>query len=81
MTLSQFMSKSTKRCLSFHKILKKDKSFEWNKECEKAFAHVKEYLSYPLILTRLEAKETLFLYIVTFDEAVGTVFIIERDVE
>ena len=30
------LSKFPKRCLSFYKVLKKDKSFMWNKGCEKA---------------------------------------------
>ena len=72
------MSKSVEKCLLFYKVLKKDKSFGWNEKCEKAFTKFKEYFSYLLILTRSNVRETLFLYIVAFDEAMGTVLIIER---
>ena len=34
-TLSQFMSKLVEKCLSFYKILKKEKYFNWGKDCEK----------------------------------------------
>ena len=59
-TLSQFMSKSVEKCLPLYKILKKDKSFRWNEEYEKAFIHLKEYLSSLLILTRPNDGEIFF---------------------
>ncbi|KAK0587999.1 hypothetical protein LWI29_032483 [Acer saccharum] len=36
-SLSRFIAKSTDRCLSFFKALKKGKGVEWNEDCERAF--------------------------------------------
>ena len=36
--LSHFMSRLAEKCLPFNKILKKDKSFIWGNDCEKAFS-------------------------------------------
>ena len=72
------MSKSVEKCLPLYKILKKDKSFRWSEDCENAFIKLKEYFSSLLMLVRLKDGHTLFLYIVTFDEVVGIVLIIER---
>ena len=60
-------------------MLKKDKSLRWNEECKKPFIQIQEKLSYPLILTRPKVGEILFLYITTFEKAMGIVSIIERD--
>ena len=73
------MSKFTKRCLPFYKLLKKDKIFGWNEECEKAFIQLKEYLSSLPILTRPKVEETIFLYIATSKAAVGIMLIVERN--
>ena len=75
------MSKLPKKCLPFYKILKKDKSSRWSEDCENAFTKLKEYLSFLPILSRLEDEETLFIYITTSDEAVGTMLIVERNSE
>ena len=73
------MFKSVERCLSFYKMLKKDKAFEWSEYCEKAIVKLKNYLSSPLILIQPEDEETLFLYITMLDEAMGTIIIMKRD--
>ena len=75
------MSKFVEKCLPFFKILKKDKSFGWSEECGKAFTQLKEYLSFPQILTGSKDGETLFLYIATSKEAMGIVLIVERNGE
>ena len=75
------MSKLVEKCLPFYKILKKEKAFRWNEEFEKALTCLREYLSFPLILTRSKVRETLFLYIATFDKAVWTVLSIEKNGE
>ena len=79
--LSRFMSKLVKKCLPFYKVLMKDKSSRWSKDCEKTFMQLKKYLSSPPVLTRPKVGEILFLYIVMSDKAVGTVLIIERNGE
>ncbi|KAK0583982.1 hypothetical protein LWI29_005940 [Acer saccharum] len=43
-SLNRFIAKSTDQCLPFFKALKKGKGVEWNKDCEKAFQALKEYL-------------------------------------
>ena len=73
------MYKLAKKCLPFYKILKNDKPLGWNEECETTFSCLKEYLSSPSILTRPKVGETLFLHIVTSDEAMETMLIIERN--
>ena len=60
---------------------KKDKPFKWVEDCEEAFIKIKEFMSIPLILNRLEDGETLFLYIATFDKVIGTVLMVEWDDE
>lgn len=35
--LSRFISKSSDHCVSFFKVLKGKKNFEWTQECEEAF--------------------------------------------
>ena len=68
-----------KKCLPFYKILNKDKPFRWSEDYEDVFAKLKEYLSALLILTKAKERETLFLYIIAFDQAVKTVLIVEQD--
>ena len=75
------MSRLAERCIPFYKILKKDKTFTWGEDCEKAFNLLKEYLSSLSILTRPNKGEVLFLYIATSEEVVGTILIIERNRE
>ena len=71
------MLKST-RCLSFYKVLKKDKSFGWDEKYKKAFIQLKECLSSPPILTKPEMEETFFLYIVASKETIKTMLIIKK---
>ena len=44
-------------------------------ECEAAFEDLKSYLTGPLILTRLELEEDLYIYVVVFDHVVSSVLI------
>ena len=39
------------------------KGFEWIEECSLAFQHLKEYLSWPPIMSKPEEEEVLFTYI------------------
>ncbi|XP_074565166.1 uncharacterized protein LOC141821717 [Curcuma longa] len=43
--LSQFISRSAECSLPFFKVLKRAQKFEWDKDCDKAFSELKEYLS------------------------------------
>ena len=53
-TLNRFISRSADRCRPFFQLLHKWKGFEWTKECALAFQQLKEYLSRPPIMSRLE---------------------------
>ena len=41
--VNKFVSKATKKCLQFFKVLRK--AFEWTDECQQAFEDLKAYLA------------------------------------
>jgi hypothetical protein len=61
--LARFIARLGDVCLPFIKTLKKARKFEWDEECNKVFARLKEYLSNPPMLSRLRPGEVLFLYL------------------
>ena len=63
------------RCIPFFKLLNKWKGFEWTKEYVLAFQQLKEYLSQPLVMSRLEVDKVLFAYIVVASHAVSLLLI------
>ena len=73
--LNRFISRSTNRCRPFFRLLNKWKGFRWTEECALAFQQLKEYLSRPPIMSRLEVDEVLFAYIVVAFHAVSLVLI------
>ena len=73
--LNQFISKFLDRCRPFYQLLKKWKGFQWDDECEKAFQDLKEYLMWVPMLTALEPKEELFMYLSVSDHAVSVVLL------
>ena len=74
-TLNRFISWSTDRCRPFFLLMNKWKEFEWTKECALAFQQLKEYLSYPPIMSNPEMDKVLFAYIVVAPHAVSLVLI------
>ena len=56
-------------------MLNKWKIFEWTEECVLAFQQLKEYLSRPPIMSKLEVNEVLFAYIVVASHAMSLVLI------
>ncbi|KAK0599646.1 hypothetical protein LWI29_007252 [Acer saccharum] len=62
-SLNRFLSKSTDKCLSFFRALKKGKEVEWNEDCEHAFQALKDYLGRAPLLSKLLVGETLYLYL------------------
>ena len=58
--LNRFISRSADRCRPFFQLLNKWKKFEWTEECVLAFQQLKEYISQPLIMSRLMVDEVLF---------------------
>ncbi|KAG7595380.1 Ribonuclease H-like superfamily [Arabidopsis thaliana x Arabidopsis arenosa] len=81
--LNRFISKSTDKCLPFYNLLRKaSKNFVWDENCERAFGELKDYLSKPPVLAKLEFGEELFLYVSVSDSAVSGVLVrIDRNGE
>ena len=73
--LNQFISQSTNRRRPFFQLLNKWKGFEWTEECVLAFQQLKEYLSRPPIMSRLEVDKVLFAYIAVASHVVSWVLI------
>ena len=73
--LNRFVSWSADKCKPFFQFLNKWKGFEWTKECVLAFQQLKEYLSQPPIMSRLEMDEVLFAYIAVASHAVSLVLV------
>lgn len=61
--LSRFISRSTKRCLSFFKTLQKMNNFDWREECQHAFENLKKFLISPPLLSQPEFREETYLYL------------------
>ena len=79
--LNRFISISTDRYLPFYKLLKGNKKFEWNIECDSALKELKTYISEPPVLSKPIIGETLFLYVATSEHAVSGVLIREENGE
>ena len=73
--LNRFISWSADRCSPFFLLMNKWKGFEWTEECAQAFQQLKDYLSYPSIMSSPKADEVLFAYIVVAPHAVSLVLI------
>ncbi|XP_075642032.1 uncharacterized protein LOC142613533 [Castanea sativa] len=61
--LNRFISRSADRCRPFYRLLHKWKDFQWTDECNLAFENLKQYLTNPPILSRLEKEEVLYAYL------------------
>ena len=79
--LNRFISKFTDRCRPFYQLLKKWKGFQWNKECNRAFRDLKDYLIQAPMLTALESGEDLFMYLSVPDHAVNAVLLRDRGIQ
>ena len=73
--LNRFIFRSVDRCRPFFLLMNKWKGFEWTEECVLAFQQLKEYLSWPPIMSSPEADEVLFAYIAVAPHAVSLVLI------
>ena len=73
--LSRFISKSTDKCVPFFNLLRGNKKFEWNPECEQAFQALKAHLSQPHVLSKPIDQETLYLYLAVTDVAASAVLV------
>ncbi|XP_062088902.1 uncharacterized protein LOC133795468 [Humulus lupulus] len=61
--LSRFISRSSDRCQKFFDILRKNKTFQWTPECDRALQELKEYLTQPPLLSKPLEGEILYLYL------------------
>ncbi|KAI3462591.1 hypothetical protein Pfo_019254 [Paulownia fortunei] len=75
--LNHFISRSADKGFHFFRVLYEGKNFEWTEECQHAFDDLKKYLVFPLLLTKPEVGETLFLYLVVATEAISVVLVRE----
>ena len=73
--LNRFISRSADRCRPFFLLLNKWKGFEWTQEYALVFQQLKEYLSWPPIMSSLETDEVLFAYIAVALHVVSLVLI------
>ena len=80
-TLNWFISKFVDCCRPFYQLLKKWKGFRWNGECERAFQDLKEYLMRVLMLTALEPREDLFMYLSMSNHVVHVVLLKDQGVQ
>ena len=79
--LNRFISKFADCCRPFYQLLKKWKGFQWNEECDKAFQDLKEYLTRTPMLTALEPREDLFMYLSVFNHTVSVVLLKDQGVQ
>ena len=73
--LNRFIFRLADRYKPFFLLMNKWKGFEWTEECAQAFQQLKEYLSYPPIISSPETDEVLFVYIAVAPHAVSWVLI------
>ena len=73
--LNRFISRSADKCRLFFQLLHKWKDFQRTEECVLAFKEFNQYLSHPLVLSRLEKEEVLYAYLVVTDYAVSLVLV------
>ncbi|XP_056864095.1 uncharacterized protein LOC130511224 [Raphanus sativus] len=61
--LNRFISRSTDKCLPFYDLLRGNKKFIWDDNCEDAFVQLKQYLTTPPVLAKPDVGDVLSLYI------------------
>ena len=69
--------KLTMICYPVFKLLRKNQSIEWKKECRKAFDRIKEYLTSPPILKLSRQGKPLILYLDLDENAIGAMLVQE----
>ena len=74
-TLNRFISRLADRCRPFFLLLHKWKGFEWTEECAVAFQQLKEYLSWPPIMSSPKVDEVIFAYLAIASYAISFVLI------
>ena len=69
--ISRFIAKLTMICDLVFKLLRKNQPVEWNKECQKAFENIKEYLTSPPVLKLPRKGKPLILYLALEENTMG----------
>lgn len=69
--LNSFLSKSADKCLPFFKILRSQKKFKWDDDCQQAFQELKDYMSTPPLLSSPRLGETLYFYLAPTEVPLG----------
>lgn len=70
-SIRRFTSNLSSRLQLFTKIMKKNTTFKWDEECQKAFNSIKKYLLNSPILAALIPGKPLILYIAVLEESLG----------
>ena len=77
--LGRFISRFTDRLNLFFATLRGANRAECNKECDRAFTQIKQYLAEPLILASPDTGETLFVYLTVSDIAISVALFKENE--
>ncbi|XP_052118863.1 uncharacterized protein LOC110272923 [Arachis duranensis] len=77
--LSRFLPCLAAKSANFFRCLRKNKTFQWDEECELAFQSLKQFLSKPPILQKPKVGETLYLYLSITDTAISSVLVTEDE--
>ena len=77
--VGRFISRFVDRLKPFFAILKEANQAKWNKECDRAFTHIKQYLAQLPILASPDTGETLFVYLVVSEVAVSVALFKENN--
>ncbi|KAM1011456.1 hypothetical protein EV2_047844 [Malus domestica] len=75
---NRFFLRFIDRCKPFFKAIKREQRDKWDVECEKAFQYLKKYLTLPPLLSKTEAAEDLYIYLVVSEEAVSSALMREE---
>ncbi|XP_048493061.1 uncharacterized protein LOC125493630 [Beta vulgaris subsp. vulgaris] len=76
--LTRFVSKSAEKALSFFKILRGNKKFEWGDEQKQAFEEVKAHFKKLPTITRPDLGDKLQLYVPVSEKTVAAVLLVNK---
>jgi hypothetical protein len=74
-SLTRLLLALARRCFPFFKTLRNKKSFELNSECEQTFQELKGVLASPLVLSKPDPRQILYVYMAVADEAVNAALV------
>ena len=80
-SLGRFISRFIDRLKPFFTTLGGANWARWNEECDQDFIQIKQYLAKPPILASPDTGETLFVYLVVSDIALGAALFKENENE